>query len=325
MAGSQSLLSTVSASNRKLFAVGLHTMNEFQVRCPEVKQADMRVVWFGGGLQGQMPLLFALYPDAEFEIHTQRACPVSAELKQNLKVSYHKSSMEECLRQVEAYEGKQKLAVLLDMDYHIKPGELAALNKANIPPTVESESVHYDTYTAQYAAACERLARCPHVVLVSMPFRLPWITNDIAENGHKARWLDARLERHEMWCPNMLLFPQFGSRVKSTELRGVLVMAGGFSMSIVNWHAVDEAMYKTTTETRELERAQFMLLQLELNQALATARGGRAGDEGVRAWADAFIGNSVAEVRALVQSLESANPEKVLYKERSVCAWSEIA
>ena len=52
-----SLAQTISDSNKKLFGVGLHAINELHVRFPELAQKDMGVAWFGGGQQGQMPLL----------------------------------------------------------------------------------------------------------------------------------------------------------------------------------------------------------------------------------------------------------------------------
>ena len=324
--GSQSLLSSVSDSNKKLFAIGLHALNELHARCPDLPQSDMRVVWFGGGLQGQLPVLFGMFPDAHFEIHTQRACPVSAELQRSLNVTYKKSTFEECLSQIEAYRGPQKLAVLLDIDFHIKPNEIAAFNKASIPPTVETESVHYDRYTAVYNAACERLARCAHVVLVSVPFRLPWLTSDYAANGHKASWLGAGLGPHEIRVPNMLLFPQFGARVNSTEMRGLLVVADGYSESVVDWHAFDKKMYGASKEDRQIERANGLLQQLERSQAVTAARrSARADTASLRAWSDAFLKNSICEVRQIVHDLESRNSATVVYKRPRSSAWSGAA
>jgi len=51
------LAQTISDSNKKLFGVGLHAINELHVRFPELSQKDMGVAWFGDGQQGQMPLL----------------------------------------------------------------------------------------------------------------------------------------------------------------------------------------------------------------------------------------------------------------------------
>jgi hypothetical protein len=302
--GTQSLLRTVSDSNKKMFCIGMHAINEMHVNFPDLQQSDMRLVWFGGGLQGQFPVLFALCPQMDFEIHTQKACPVSASLQDNLKVTYHKTSLEECLCAVEAYKGTQKFAVLMDMDYHIKPSDLKALNKANVQPTVESESVHYDMYTKQYNAACERLARCKHVLVVSTPFRMPWLTSDFAENAHKATWLDPRLGQHELRCPDMMLCPQFGSRVKSTELRG-LMLAGSYRDSVVDWHALDNTLNGTPIETRELTRAKFVLGQLETFMAVTARRVPAVeGDECMREWADTFLRNSVQELQQLVCGLE---------------------
>ena len=322
--GSQSLMNSVSDSNKKLFCVGLHALNELHARCPDAKQSDMRVVWFGGGLQGQLPALFGIFPDVHFEMHTHRACPVSDELQRNLNVEYHKSSFEECLSRIEAYKGTQKFAVLLDVDFHIKPSELASNNKANIPVTVESESIHYERYTARYNATCARLARCSHVVLVSVPFRLPWLTSDFKENGHKASWLDAALGQHEIRTTEMLLFLQFGARVNSTELRGLFVVADGYKETVVDWHAFDKEMYGTPTEIKQLLRAKFMLEQLETCQTLTAARRAR-GNAVWSEWSHAFLRNSIGEVRQIARDLESRNRASVIYKEHKLSEWSGAA
>lgn len=313
---SQSLLSTVSDSNKKLFAVGLYTLNELHVRYPSLPQSSMRVVWFGGGLQGQLPVLFGMFPDVHYEIHTQRPCPVSPELQSRLNVTYKKSSFEECLSQIEAYNGPQKLAVLLDIDFHIKPSEITSSNKANIPVTVETESVHYDRYTAVYKAACERLARCGHVALVSTPFRLPWLTSDLAQNGHKASWLTAGLGPHEIRVPDMMLFPQFGGRANSTELRGLLVVANGYSESVIDWHAFDKLMYGKSKEDRHLERAKAMLEQLKTSQTVTTARRAQSVCEhaSLHEWSDAFLRNSIGEMQQIIHDLESRNSAAIVYK-----------
>ncbi len=144
-----------------MFGVGLHAINELHVRCPELTQADMVVVWFGGGLQGQLPLLLNMFPEVHFENHTPRACPVSVGLWEKVTVTYHNTSFEECLQHIECYTGNRKFAVLIDLDYHLKPGQLTKMNEDRVVPTVESESVHYDRYTAVYDAACARRALQP--------------------------------------------------------------------------------------------------------------------------------------------------------------------
>jgi hypothetical protein len=321
----QSLFTTVSAANTKMFAVGLHAVNELHVRFPHLQQDEMRVVWFGAALQGQVPVLACLCQDVEFEIHTRKPCPVSAELLENLHVAYHDKSFDDCLRHIEAYTGPKKLAVLLDLDFHIRPRELTAMNKASVGPTVASESVHYERYTAQYNAACERLARCGHVLLVSTPFRLPWLTKDFASNAHAASWLDAGLPPQQMRCPDMLRFEQFGCRAKSTELRGLLVTGAGYSESTVDWQALDASLHGTATETRELARAKFMLEQLRTFERVTDARRKpvATGTVCLQGWSEAFVRNSIIEVSGLVHDIESSNSAKVIYKDAVTSSWSK--
>ena len=300
--GSQSLSNTVSDPNKKMFGICLHVMNEMHTRFPDLQQADMGVVWFGAGLQGQLPVILLLHPEVEFQIHSHRPCPMSTDVCGSLNVTYHDTSLDECLRHIEEYQGGKKFAVLLDLDYHLKPSQLDAFNRARIEPSVESESVHYDRYTKQYNAACARVARCSHVVLVSTPFRMPWITSDYAANAHKASWADPLLREHEIRVPNMLLFPQFGSRVRSTELRGLLVTADKQFESVIDWKALDKSLNGCNTAARELTRAQFMLSQLETYRTVARARRkADSTDNGcMRTWADAFISNSIDEMHRLV-------------------------
>ena len=314
---SQSLLTTVSEPNRKMFAVGLHVINEMHVRFPNLEQHNMRIVWFGAALQGQVPVLSGLCPNIEFEVHTHKRCPISKELQDNLQISYHDTSLEECLQHIEAYNGPKKFAVLLDLDFHIKPRELSVLNKANVVPTVESESVHYDRYTTQYNAACARLSRCSHVLLVSMPFRMPWLTSDFAQNAHLASWLDPQLSHEQMWCPNMLLVPQFGARLKSTELRGLFVTGDGYSESILDWQTMDSLLHETDAGTRQLARAKFMLEQLLTFEKLSDARRKEtlSATLCLQTWTDSFVANSIDEVCRLVHDLESTKDVQVIYKD----------
>ena len=314
---SPSMLTTVSEPNRKMFAVGLHVINELHVRFPDLEQENMRIVWFGAALQGQVPVLSGLCPNVEFEVHTRKRCPVSTELQTNLKVTYHNTSLDECLQQIEDYDGPKKMAVLLDLDFHIKPRELSVLNKANVAPTVESESVHYDRYTTKYTAACARLSRCSHVLLVSTPFRLPWLTSDFTQKAHLASWLDPTLPQEQMRCPNMLLFPQFGARLKSTELRALFVTGNGYSESTVDWQALDLSLHQTATETRELARARFILEQLLTFKTVTDTRRKltSSGDVCLQGWSDSFVANSIDEARLLVHDLESRNVVQVIYKD----------
>ena len=323
-----SLAQTINESNKKLFGVGLHAINELHVRFPELTQADMGVVWFGGGLQGQLPLLLNMFPEVLFEIHTQRACPVSVGLWEKVTVTYHNTSLEECLQHIECYEGNRKFAVLIDLDYHIKPGQLTKMNEARVVPTVESESVHYDRYTAVYNAACARVARCGHVMLVSTPFRMPWVTRDYSANAHKASWRDASLDEHEVRCTDMLLFPQFASRVKSTEMRGLLVTGGDGRrevQTVVDWQALDKRLNDEDTASRELARATFMLEQLETYQTVAVPVGVSCSEETacMRAWSAVFVENSIDEMRGLLIDHEIANSAKVIYKAQELSTWSK--
>jgi len=314
---SPSLLTTVSEPNRKMFAVGLEVINELHMQFPELDQEKMRIVWFGAALQGQIPVLSGLCPNIEFEVHTRKKCPLSVELQDNMQVRYYDSSLQECIEHIEAYDGPKKLAVLIDLDFHIKPHQLRSLNKAKIAPTVESESLHYDMYTTKYNAACERLSRCGHVLLVSTPFRLPWLTSDFEQNAHLATWLDPQLPKTHMRCPTMRLSPQFGARLKSTELRALLLTEHGYSDSIVDWQSLDSSLHQTATETRELARAKFMLQQLLTFRAVTGKRKELSSSQAncLQTWSDSFIANSIDEVSQLVHNLESTNGAQVIYKD----------
>ena len=291
---SPSLSNTVSDPNKKMFGIGLHVLNEMHTRFPDLDPKDMGVVWYGAGLQGQLPVLLLLHPEVEFQIHTHKQCPFSIGVRDSLLVSYQNTSMEQCVRYVEEYRGDKKFAVLFDLDYHMKPSQLAANNRACIAPSVESESVHYDKYTKQYQDACKRVAACSHVLLVSTPFRMPWITSDSDANGHSASWRDPLLGAHEIRAPNMLLFPQFGSRLKSTEMRGLLVAGTEPSEVVLDWKILDTHLNSEDTASREQARAQFMLRQLQTYREIT---GTREGSAEPNAWAAAFIENSIHEMR----------------------------
>ena len=186
-----------------------------------------------------------------------------------------------------------------------------------IPPTVESENVHYDRSTTRNNDVCVRLADCSHVLLVSMPFRMPWLTSNFAENGHLTSWMDPHLSKEQMWCPNILLFPQFGACLKSTELRGLLVTGDGYSESTVDCQALDSSLNNTTTETRQLARANFMFEQV-LTFETVTKESHKltsSGDICLQTWSDLFVPNSIDEMHGLLHDLESTNGAQVIYKD----------
>jgi len=61
--------------------------------------------------------------------------------------------------------------------------QVPLLRRSAAGPTVETESVYYDLYTSRYNSACARAAQCAHVLVVSSPFRMPWLTSDFPRNA----------------------------------------------------------------------------------------------------------------------------------------------
>jgi hypothetical protein len=121
------------------------------------------------------------------------------------------------------------------------------------------------------------------------------------------------------------VFQQYGSRAKSTEMRGMFVTGNGSSERTVDWQELDAALHGTAPETRELARAKFMLEQLYAFEAVTDARRkpSAVGTVCLKAWSDAFVRNSIGEVSRLVHDLESANSAKVIYKDAVTSAWAK--
>ena len=81
---------------------------------------------------------------------------------------------------------------------------------------------------------------------------------------------------------------------------------------------------RTPTEIKQLLRAKFMLDQLEKCRTVTAARR-EPGNVAWCEWSDAFLCNSIGEVRAIVRDLESRNRAGVIYKEHKLSEWSGAA
>jgi hypothetical protein len=78
------------------------------------------------------------------------------------------------------------------------------------------------------------------VLVVSIPFRAPWLTEDFEARKAEALWID---RDEAMVYPKLQTFKQFCTRPRSTEVRGLFMADGcGVEYEAVDWKRIDREM-----------------------------------------------------------------------------------
>ena len=265
------------------------------LRHPEVLAKDITVACFGAALQLHVPHCVALLgPNLRWEIWRENAkfAPLFQEHLSN-KVEQHVGTTAEYLMSVRARTDRRFIC-LVDMD--INTAEHAfRLNNHNgvVPPTVETENHFYTSFTGPYANMCRVAAAFPHVLVLSMPFRAPWHTDDFETNKRRAVWTQAD---ESMLHPHVDTFVQYNARPRSSEVRALCWCSGdGVREEIVDWKQldVDMAAYNARRLFRDHDKLRELMLEYE---ACAAGRADLFEGESsaLGAWRAEFVRNSLA-------------------------------
>jgi hypothetical protein len=187
---------------------------------------------------------------------------------------------------------ERRFICLVDLDLHVPAHVLRARNEQGVQPTVESENRFYEDITKRYADICTRAASMQQVVVMSIPFRAPWVTEDFARNKERALWLQTK---GEMVYPKLFKFRQYNTRPRSTEVRGLCWCAGkGVEPERVDWKKIDADMAETNA--RRVFRDHDVLLELIEHYQTCTARKTDLFENETavcRTWRDDFMRNSL--------------------------------
>jgi hypothetical protein len=259
-----------------------------------VRAGDVTVACFGGALQMHVPHCMALLgPNIRWEIWREDA-KFAPLFQQHLsqKLEQQVGTTHEYLQSVEARTDRRFIC-LVDIDINTAEHAYRLNNKKGVPPSVATENHFYESFTGPYAKMCERAAAMPHVLLLSMPFRAPWHTDDYEANKQRAVWTQAD---ESMLHPEVDTFTQYNTRPRSSEVRALCWCAGiGVREEGVDWKHIDVDM--AAYNARRLFRDHEKLHELMLEYAACT--GGRPElfeneSSALAAWRAAFVQNSIA-------------------------------
>jgi len=263
-------------------------------RHPEVRAEDITVACFGGALQQQLPHCMALLgPNMRWELWRDDAkfAPLFQEHLSS-KVQQHVGTTAEFLQAVRV-RADRRFICLVDVDINTPEHAFRLNNSKGVTPSVATENHFYESFTRPYANICRVAASMPHVLVVSMPFRAPWRTDDYETNKGRAVWTQAD---ESMLHPHVDRFTQYNARPRSSELRALCWCSGnGVRDDAVDWQQIDVEM--AAYNARRLFRDHDKLRELLLEYAACAAR--RADlfaneSSALRAWRADFVQNSMA-------------------------------
>jgi hypothetical protein len=260
----------------------------------DVPVSDITIACYGAALQTHLShVIMLLGPNLSWELWRgsgEFAPLFDTHLSQ--KVAKRTGTVDEYLRDIGA-RGGRRFICLVDLDLHVPAHVLRSRNERGIKPTVESENLFYNSVTRQYADICKRAATTKHVLVVSIPFRAPWPTDDFEAKQRHATWLtkDAR-----MVYPRLYTFRQYNTRPRSTEVRGLCWCSGADAEhETVDWKQIDADMreYNGRRVCRDYDILKEFLGHYE--QCGARRRDLFENESDLnRAWRSEFVGNSLA-------------------------------
>jgi hypothetical protein len=259
----------------------------------EVPATDITVACYGAALQMHVPHAAALLgPNLTWEIWRADEHAALFEAHLSKQIEKRTGSVEDFFAGIAARPDR-RFVCLVDLDLHLPAHVLRARNRRGIRPTVESENRFYEDMTAQYAGMCRRAGALPQVLVVSIPFRAPWLTEDFEANKQHARWLQAD---GTMLYPKLGTFRQYSTRPRSTEVRG-LCWCGGRAAAdeTVDWRKIDADMQ--ASNARRVFRDYDVLRDFigEYTRHTAARADLFANETAAsKAWRESFVENSLA-------------------------------
>lgn len=263
----------------------------------DIPATDITIACYGAALQKHVPHAVALLgPNLTWEIWRADAHAELFEAHLSKEIEKRTGSVEDFFASISCRPAR-RFVCLVDLDLHLPAHVLRSRNEQGIKPTVQSENSFYQGMTQQYAYMCTRAAGMPQVLVVSIPFRAPWLTNDFEANKQQARWIQ---QDGTMVYPKLHTFRQYSTRPRSTEVRGLCWCAGRCAeLETVDWQKIDCDM--RASNSRRVLRDYDVLRDLLEQYARCTAvRADLFEHEtaACKAWRDSFVANSLAYARA---------------------------
>ena len=277
-----------------MFHVYIKSIVECLLRHREVSAGDITVACFGGALQMHLPHCMALLgPNVRWELWREdgQFAPLFQQHLSN-KVQQHVGTTAEYLKSVQARTDRRFIC-LVDIDINTPEHAFRLNNRRGVTPSVETENHFYDSFTRPYANMCRLAAAMPHVLLLSIPFRAPWRTDDYETKKRRATWTQAD---GRMLYPHVETFVQYSARPRSSEVRALCWCSGvAVPDESVDWQKmdVDMAAYNARRVFRDHDMLQDLMRQYS---ACTAARPDLFEHEpsALAAWRKEFVKNSLA-------------------------------
>jgi hypothetical protein len=205
-----------------MFHVCIKSIVQCLERHPEVRVQDITVACFGGALQMHLPHCMTLLgPNMSWEMWRENGkfAPLFQE-HLSYKVQQSVGTRTEYLLSVKARDG---FVCLVDIDINTPEHAFHLNGETGGASSVDTENHFYASFTGSYASICRLAASMPNVLVVSMPFRAPWRTDDYEANKQRAVWTQAD---ESMLHPDVDTFTQYNTRPRSSELRALCCRSG---------------------------------------------------------------------------------------------------
>ena len=284
-------ISGVDSRHHKMLHVYIKTILHALEAHADVPASDVTVACYGAALQVHVPHAITLLgPNLSWELWRADAHAPLFEAHLSKKIDKRSGTIDDFLQEV-SNRPERRFICLVDLDLHVPPHVLRARNEQGVKPTVESENRFYEGITKQYADICTRAARMTQVMVVSIPFRAPWVTDDFERNKKHALWLHAG---EQMLYPKLFKFRQYNTRPRSTEVRGLCWCGSGVEHETVDWKQIDADMRETNA--RRVFRDHDVLLEfIEQYETCTTKRTDLFEREtaACRTWREDFMRNSL--------------------------------
>ncbi len=233
----------------------------------DVPASDITVACLAAALQMHVPHAAALLsPNLSWEIWWADAHAPLFEEHLSKQIEKRTGTVEDFFAGISGRPDR-RFVCLVDLDLDLPAREFRVRNARGTRPTVESENRFYGGMTEQYAGMCRRAAGMPQVLVVSIPFRAPWLTEDYEANKQHARWTQPD---GTMSYPKLRTFRQYSTRPRSTEVRGLCWYGGRDAEDeAVDWRKIDADM--VATNARRVFRDHDVLQELMAQYAASTA------------------------------------------------------
>ena len=188
--------------------------------------------------------------------------------------------------------------MFIDLDFHLRSDQIAEFNSLGIKPTVFSENRHFQMYTLAYKNACAMADSNTDILMVSMPLLMPWVTSDFEKNKKHAAWLSQDLGENVVPYPNVELFPQFGSRHKSSEQRSLYLTRNAQRDAHIDWKKLDHEAANADLHAKALEKLDFMIGLMDRCDAYLGQEQHAHENQYLHAWSRIFVGDSKEQLLA---------------------------